>query len=58
MTNKRQEKENKLAREYFKSLSYDDQQKIRKAILDNVDNPNFRAHEGLRKAAMEVLTDA
>tara|TARA_A100001515_G_scaffold33799_1_gene26282 strand:- start:1050 stop:1247 length:198 start_codon:yes stop_codon:yes gene_type:complete len=55
----RQKRENKLALEYFKSLPYDEQQKIRKAVIDNSDNPNETpAQKGLRKAVREVLSDA
>ena len=55
----RQKRENKLALEYFKSLSYGEQQKIRKAIIDNAPNTNATpAQKGLMKAVKEVLSDA
>ena len=54
-----QKRENELALEYFKSLSYDKQQKIRKYIIDNAPNKNATpAQKGLIKAAREVLSDA
>ena len=56
-----QELENQLAREYFKSLSYDQQQKVKKAIWDHSLHPRYEltpAQKGLIKAAREVLSDA
>ena len=57
MPNKRQERENKLAREYFKSLSYEQQLQIQTALRKPSPNEGPGA-KAIRKIAREVLSDA